>query len=85
MEDKKEQGRFSTPASVPSLTERLSDHILARGSFGSGGGGSMEGYKDAAKETAGKLYEKSTYVATGAYTKASQAKHAALDWITSMT
>jgi len=67
---KGEQGRYSTPASVPSLSERLQDHILARSSVGSGGG-SMEGYKEAAKETAGKLYEKSSYVATGAYTKAS--------------
>lgn len=38
----------------------------------------MEDYKVAAQETAGRL-------ATGAYAKASQAKHAALDWITSMT
>ena len=45
----------------------------------------MQEYKVAAKETAGRIMEKSQYVANGAYSKASQAKHAALDWITSMT
>ena len=45
----------------------------------------MQEYKDAAKETAGKIYEKGTYVASGAYNKASLAKQSAMDWITSMT
>ena len=38
----------------------------------------MEEYKTEAKETASRL-------GTAAYTKASEAKHAALDWITAMT
>jgi len=50
---------------------------MSRASIGSGSN-SLEEYKVAAQETAGRL-------ATGAYNKASQAKHAALDWITSMT
>ena len=77
-------GRWSTPASISAIGEKLQDQLIARASFGSGGG-SIDGYKTAAKETADKIYEKGTYVASGAYTKASQAKHAALDWITSMT
>jgi len=76
-------GRWSTPVSMTTLGERLQDHLMARNSFGSGG--STEEYKKAAKETADKLYEKGSYVAAGAYSKASMAKHAALDWITSMT
>jgi hypothetical protein len=38
-------------------------------SFGSGG--NVEQYKVAAKEKAGKIYEKGEYVAKGAYSKAS--------------
>ena len=77
-----EAGRWSTPSMV-SLTEKLQDHLMvARASIGSG---SVEGYKAQAKETAGVLIEKGSYVASGAYSKASQAKHAALDWITAMT
>ena len=79
----KEQ-RWSTPAAISALSEKLQDQLVARSpSFGSGG--NVEVYKQSAKETADKIYEKGTYVANGAYTKASQAKHAALDWITSMT
>jgi hypothetical protein len=42
-------------------------------------------YKDQAKETAGVVYDKSSYIASGAYTKASAAKEAATDWFSSMT
>lgn len=72
---KKEDPRWNS-ASLGALGEKLQDHLYARSSVGSNN--SMEDYKVAAQETAGRL-------ATGAYAKASQAKHAALDWITSMT
>ena len=46
-------------------------------------------YKEAIKQNgaalAGVAYEKGGEIATGAYQSASYAKHAALDWITSMT
>lgn len=91
---KKEDPRWNS-ASLGALGEKLQDHLYARSSVGSKsssiismlsnpfyqsplGNNSMEDYKVAAQETAGRL-------ATGAYAKASQAKHAALDWITSMT
>ena len=75
MNEKPSEGRWSTPA-MPSFTERLQDHIIARSSLGS---------SEAIKQTANNIYEKGTYVANGAYEKASLAKSAALDWITSMT
>jgi hypothetical protein len=81
--NKEKEGRWSTPASV-SFGERIQDQIIARASFGSGSE-SIESYKQAAKETAGKMLEKGQYVASGAYSKAREAKHAALDWITSFT
>lgn len=77
------EGRWSTPANMPSLKDRLQDQFVARSA--SFGGGSGAEYQAKAKETADIIYEKGQYVATGAYIKASQAKHAALDWITSMT
>lgn len=71
-------GRRSQPETV-SLGQRLSDQYqAARLTAGSNG-------LQSAKETAGIIYEKGTYVANGAYTKASQAKHAALDWFATMT
>lgn len=74
-----EQGRWSTPASLSALTEKLQDHIVvARSSLGGSSGQSIEEYKQAAKE-------KATQLAAGAYESASKAKHAALDWITGMT
>ena len=76
--------RWSNSASIHAFGEKLQDHlVVARSSLGSGG--NMEEYKQQAKEKAGQLMEKGSYVAAGAYTKASQAKHAALDWITNMT
>jgi len=67
----KEGGRWSTPAaSMTTFSEKISDHIVARASFGSNGE-SIESYKQAAKETAGKMMEKGQYVASGAYSKAS--------------
>ena len=74
-----QNGRWSTPASLSALGEKIQDHIIvARTSMGSSGGKSMEEYKQAVKE-------KTTQIAAGAYEKASYAKHAALDWITTMT
>lgn len=64
MDDKPTEGRWSTPANMPSFTERLQDHIIARSSMGSGSG-------EAIKKTATNIYEKGTYVANGAYEKAS--------------
>ena len=82
-------GRWSTPASLQGLGEKLSDQIAARSSFGSklkpfdqfllgAGSGSITETIQSAKQMA-KGY------APEAYEKASQAKHAALDWITGMT
>jgi hypothetical protein len=82
-------GRWSTPASLATLTERLQDTLVARNSFGSkfatslffllgSGSGSIKEAVTSAKALA-RSY------APGAYDKASQAKHAALDWITNMT
>ena len=83
-EERKSNGgkRWSQPETV-SLGQRLSDQYqAARLTTGSNG---LTQYKDSAKETAGVIYEKGTYVANGAYTKAYQAKDAALDWFTTMT
>ena len=60
------QGRWSAPVNISALGEKLHDHYLARSSVGSESG-SVEGYKEAAKEKAGQIYEKGTYVASGAY------------------
>jgi hypothetical protein len=73
------EGRYSTPTSMPSFSERIQDHMAARSSIGSGNN------REAIKQTANNIYEKGQYVANGAYVKASVAKSAALDWITSMT
>jgi len=52
--------------------------MVARSSVGSGGSGSVGEYVAGAKQSI-KAY------APGAYDKASSAKHAALDWLTTMT
>ena len=61
------------------MGEMFTDQILARSP------GSMQDVKTSAKETGAAVYEKGAYVAQGAYNKASEAKHAALDWFESMT
>jgi hypothetical protein len=55
--------------------------ILTNISIGNG----IQDYKESASATAGVVMEKGTYIANGAYNKASQAKHAALDWFSSVT
>jgi hypothetical protein len=74
---KKEQGRWSTPVSLQAIGDKIQDHIIARTSIGSSSGQSMEEYKQQAKQRASEIAAKT-------YEKASQAKHAALDWFSSM-
>lgn len=75
--EKKEAGRWSTPAQIQALSEKLQDKF-ARTSFGSGNSGSLNEYKEAARQKAEAL-------ANVTYQKASNAKHAALDWLSSYT
>ena len=88
-------GRWSQPAVAASLqamgerTQAAIGNAMSRSSMGSEGSSSLQEYKDVLKEKGGQLasgaYQKGGELAAGAYQSATYAKHAALDWITSMT
>lgn len=81
-------------------TQAAIGSVLSRSSVGSGGGSSLNEYKDALSskgaelasgayqkggELASGAYAKGAELASGSYQSASYAKHAALDWLTSLT
>jgi len=65
-------------------TSAVIGNVMSRSSLGSDGSYN-EALKQKSAAIAGAAYEKGGELASGAYQSASYAKHAALDWISSMT